>query len=103
MKKQHNFDSFDSAFREAGENLRIKPGSESWNTIDRALSRRKRRSVYSIISIAATVLLLAGFFGFQFLNNSTYENPNYRVEQLNFNENTYDMALKDWIMFNRNS
>ena len=95
---------FDSVFRQKAREIKIKPSRDVWHGIDDELSRRKRTSVYSIIAIAASLLLLVGFFGLYVAQDGDYQNPNYHVQQLDEDNNaSYDAALMEWVAFNRNS
>jgi hypothetical protein len=96
MKNQDQ--KFDRTFRQKSRDIKIKPSADVWQNIDQRLSRRKRFSVYSMIALAASVFLIAGFFGLFFLQNQEFENPNYHVQQVEDSGNqNFDVALMKWV------
>ena len=49
---------FDDLFRSKLDNFELEPSAQVWQNIDNELSGRKRRSIFPILSIAASVLIL---------------------------------------------
>lgn len=49
---------FDDLFRSKLDNFEVEPSAQVWQNIDTELNGRKRRSIFPILSIAASVLIL---------------------------------------------
>jgi len=92
---------FDSAFRKRAREIKIKPSPGVWDQIDQNISgRRKRTSLYTIIGIAASLLLLVGFFGLFQLEKTQNEvvATNYTVDEIvDANTSAYSNALMKWV------
>ena len=89
---------FDSAFRKKSHEIKIKPSANVWQNIDSELSQNKRFSLYSIIAIAASILIIVGFVGLFTLQNSEYSNADYHVQQVELSNNqAFDVALMKWV------
>ncbi len=94
--------NIDHVFRSKSKEIKIKPSEEVWTKIDSNLSKRNRYSFYAIFSVAASAVLLVGIIALYSLRTSPYENNNYQVQLIQEVDNqAYEIALKDWIDFNR--
>ena len=49
---------FDDLFRSKLDNFEVEPGAQVWQNIDTELNGRKRKSIFPVLSIAASVLIL---------------------------------------------
>lgn len=96
--------TFDNTFRQKAREIKVNPTDHVWAKIDSRLSQRKRTSVYSIVGIAASLLLLVGMFSLYATAPAVYENPNYQVIQASpADDAAFDTALMNWISFSRKS
>ena len=94
---------FDSQFRKRARELKIKPSNRVWAGIDAELSNNKRTSIYSIIGIAASILLLVGFVGIYSIRTNSAMASEYHVVPLEqVADQSYNKALMTWITYNGN-
>ncbi len=89
---------FDSAFRKRARDIKIDPSDNVWNSIEHELTARKRSLNMYILSVAAGLILLIGFYGLMTLQQSKTDISEYHVHIFdNEADKSYEHALLKWV------